>query len=163
MPPKRTKSSSSVATPAKKRTRRAKSSQGPAIVVQQLQPQELSAEVLPQALLEQIVNKVSDEVTRRLSSPSGERNANDHQILDRSSDVLVTTEAAGADQVSEVPAVGIPTDSPGQSVIQGAVSHFQERLSGELPTITPQLPSTLIFPQVYPLMPVCLLSCEPRF
>ena len=56
MPPKRTKSASSVATPAKKRTCRAKSSQGPAVGVEQLQPQELSAEVLPQALLEQIVN-----------------------------------------------------------------------------------------------------------
>ena len=52
---------------------------------------------------------------------------------------------------TEVPAVGIPTDSPGQSVIQGAVSHFQERLSGELPTITPQLPSTLF---IYPSLPI---------
>ena len=55
----------------------------------------------------------------------------------------VTGDAAGADQISEVPAVGIPTDSPGQSVIHGAVSQFQERLLGDLPTITPPLPSTL--------------------
>ena len=65
--------------------------------------------------------------------------------------MLVTTEAAGADQVSKVPAVGIPTDSPGQSVIQGAVSNFQERLSGELATITPQLPSTLF---ISPSLPI---------
>ena len=80
MPPKRTKSS--VATPAKKRTRRVKSSQDSAVVVE---PQQLSAEVLPQALLEQIIHKVSDEVTRRLSSTSGKRRASDGEILDRSS------------------------------------------------------------------------------
>lgn len=143
MPPKRTKSS--VATPARKRTRR----QGSAVVVDQPQPQQLSAEVLPQALLEQIINKVSDEVTRRLSSTSGKRSANDSQILDRSSDVLVTGVGAGADQVSEVPALGIPADSPGESLIEGAVSQFQDRLSGELPTVSPTLPNTL--------------SYEPRF
>ena len=108
-----------------------------------MQPQEVSDEVLPQALLEQIVSRVSDEVTRRLSSTSGDRNANDHQIPDQISDVPVTGDAAGADQISEVHAVGIPADSSGRSVIQGAVSQFQERLSGDLPTITPPLPSTL--------------------
>ena len=86
---------------------------------------------------------MSDEVTRRLSSTSGDRNANDHQIPDQISDVPVTSDAAGADQISEVPAVGIPADSPGRSVIQGAVSQFHERLSGNLPTITPPLCSTL--------------------
>ena len=100
MPPKRTKSS--VATPAKKRTRRVKSSQGSAVVVEQPQPQELSAEVLPHALLEEMINKVSDEVTRRLSSTSGKRSVSDSEIFDRGSDVLVTGDAArdGADQVS---------------------------------------------------------------
>ena len=75
MLPKRTKSS--VATPARKRTRRVKSSQGSAVVAEQPQPQQLSGEVLPQALLEQIINKVTDEVTRRLSPTSGKRSAND--------------------------------------------------------------------------------------
>ena len=143
MPPKRANSASTVAAPARKRSRRVKSSQGSAGVVQQTQPQEVSAEVLPQALVEQIVSRVSDEVTRRLSSTAGDQNANDHQIPDQISDVPVTGDAAGADQISEVPAVGIPADSPGQSVIHGAVSQFQERLSGDLPTITPPLPSTL--------------------
>ena len=118
MPPKRAKSASTVAAPARKRSRRVKSSQGSAGVIQQTQPQEVSAEVLPQALLEQIVSRVSDEVTRRLSSTSGDRNDNDHQI----SDVPVTGDTAGADQILEVPAVGIPADSPGRSVIPGAIS-----------------------------------------
>ena len=143
MPPKRANSASTVAAPARKLSRWVKSSQGSAGVVQQTQPQEVSAEVLPQALVEQIVSRVSDEVTRRLSSTGGDQNANDHQIPDQISDVPVTGDAAGADQISEVPAVGIPADSPGQSVIHGAVSQFQERLSGDLPTITPPLPSTL--------------------
>ena len=151
MPPKRTKSASSVATPARKRSHQVKSSQGSAEVVQQLQPQELSAAVLPQALLEQIVNKVSDEVTRRLSSTSGDWNVNDNQIYDRSSEEPVTVNAAAADKVSEVPAVGISTDSLGQSVIQGAVSQFQESLSGDLPTISPTLPSTLF---ISPSLPI---------
>ena len=144
MPPKRTKSS--VATPAKKRMRRVKSSQDSAVVVEQPQPQQLSAEVLPQALLEQIIHKVSDEVTRRLSSTSGKRSASDSEILDRSSDVLVTGDAAGdgADQVSEVPAIGIPAGSPLESVIEGAVSQFQDRLSGELPIVSPTLPKILL-------------------
>ena len=43
-------------------------------------------------------------------------------ILNRSSDVLFSGDGAGADQVSEVPALGIPADSPGESVIKGAVS-----------------------------------------
>ena len=132
MPPKRANSASTVAAPARKRSRRVKSSQGSAGVVQQTQPQEVSAEVLPQALVEQIVSRVSDEVTRRLSSTDGDQNANDHQIPDKISDVPVTGDAAGADQISEVPAVGIPADSPGQSVIHGAVSQFQERLSGSV-------------------------------
>ena len=104
---------------------------------------EVSAEVLPQALLEQMVCRVFDEVTGRLSSTSGDHNANDRQFPDQISDVPVTGDAAEADQISEAPAVGIPADSPGRSVIQGAVSEFQERLSGDLPTITPPLPSTL--------------------
>ena len=83
MPSKGTKSS--FATPARKLTRRVKSSQGSAVVVEQPQPQELSAEVLPHALLEEIIDKVSDEVTRRLSSTSGKRRASDGEILDRSS------------------------------------------------------------------------------
>ncbi|CAH3118627.1 unnamed protein product [Porites lobata] len=116
MPPKRANSASTVAAPARKLSR------------WQTQPQEVSAEVLPQALVEQIVSRVSDEVTRRLSSTGGDHNANDHHI---------------PDQISDVPAVGIPADSPGQSVIHGTVSQFQERLSGDLPTITPPLPSTL--------------------
>ena len=125
MPPKRANSASTVAAPPRKRSRRVKSSQGSAGVVQQeTQPQEIAAEVLPQALLEQIVSRVSDEVTRRLSSTSGDRNANNPQIPDQISDVPVTGDAAGADQISEVPAVGIPADSPGQSVIHGAVSQF---------------------------------------
>ena len=82
MPPKRTKSS--VVTPAKKRTRRVKSSQDSAVVVEQPQPQQLSSEVLPQALLEQIIHKVSDEVTRRLSSTSGKRSANHSQRINDS-------------------------------------------------------------------------------
>ena len=61
--------------------------------------------------------------------------------------MLVTGDAAGAgagaDQVSEVPALGIPADSPGESVIEGAVSQLQDRLSGELPTLSPTLPYTL--------------------
>ena len=101
-----------------------KSSQDSAVVVEQLQPQQLSAEVLPQALLEQIIHQVSDEVTRRLSSTSGKRSANDSQILDRGSDMLVGGVGAGAEQVSEVPALGIPADSPGESMIEGAVSQF---------------------------------------
>lgn len=118
MPPKRTKSS--VATPAKKHTRRVKSSQDSAVVV------------------EQIIHKVSDEVTRRLSSTSEKRSANDSQILDRGSDMLVGGVGAGAEQVSEVSALGIPTDSPGESMIEGAVSQFQDRLSGSvLQTIGP--------------------------
>ena len=142
MPPKRKKSS--VSAPARKCTRRVKSSEGSALVVEQPQPQELSAEVLPHALPEEIINKVSDEVTRRLSSKSGKRTAS--EILDRNSDVLVTGDAAGdgADQVSEVPAIGIPVDSPGKSVIEGAVSQFQDRLSGELPIGSPTLPNTLL-------------------
>ena len=103
MPPKRTRPS--VATPAKKRTRRIKSSQDSAVVVEQPQPQQLSAEVLPQALLEQIIHKVSDEVTRRLSSTSEKRSANDSQILDRGSDMLGGV-GAGAEQVLEVSALG---------------------------------------------------------
>ncbi|XP_067027123.1 uncharacterized protein [Acropora muricata] len=118
MPPKRTKSS--VATPAKKHTRRVKSSQDSAVVV------------------EQIIHKVSDEVTRRLSSTSEKRSANDSQILDRGSDMLVGGVGAGAEQVSEVSALGIPTDSPGESMIEGAVSQFQDRLSG---VYTSQFPS----------------------
>ena len=86
---------------------------------------------------------MSDEVTRRLSSTSGDRNANDHQIPDQISDVPVIGDTAGADQILEVPVVGVPADSPGRSMIQVAVSQFQERLSGDLPTITPPLPSTL--------------------
>ena len=86
---------------------------------------------------------MSDEVTRRLSSTSGDRNANDHQIPDQISDVPVIGDTAGADHILEVPAVGVPADSPGRSMIQVAVSQFQERLSGDLPTITPPLPSTL--------------------
>ena len=115
MPPKRTKSS--VATPA-------------AAVVEQPQPQQLLAGVLPQALLEQIVKKVSDEVTRRLSSTSG---------------VLMCLLLVMQLELtrSEVPALGIPADSPGELVIEGAVSQFQDRLSGELPTISPTLPNTL--------------------
>ena len=60
--------------------------------------------------------------------------------------VLVTGDAAGdgADQVSEVPAIGIPADSPLESVIEGAVSQFQDRLSGELPIVSPTLPNTLL-------------------
>ena len=149
MPPKRTKSS--VATPAKKRTRRVKSSQDSVVVVEQLQPQQLSAEVLPHALLEQIIHKVSDEVTRRLSSTSGKRSANDSQILDRGSDMLVGGVGAGAEQVSEVPVLGIPADSPGESMIEGAVSQFQDRLSGELPTVSPTLPNTLF---ISPSLPI---------
>ena len=149
MPPKRTKSS--VATPAKKRTRWVKSSQDSAVVVEQPQPQQLSAEVLPQALLEQIIHKVSDEVTRRLSSTSEKRSANDSQILDRGSDMLVGGVGAGAEQVSEVSALGIPTDSPGESMIEGAVSQFQDRLSGELPTVSPTLPNTLF---ISPSLPI---------
>ena len=149
MPPKRTKSS--VATPAKKRTRRVKSSQDSAVVVEQPQPQQLSAEVLPQALLEQIIHKVSDEVTRRLSSTSEKRSANDSQILDRGSDGGVGGVGAGAEQVSEVSALGIPTDSPGESMIEGAVSQFQDRLSGELPTVSPTLPNTLF---ISPSLPI---------
>ena len=66
------------------------------------------------------------------------------QIFDQSSDVLVTGDAAGAgaDQVSEVSALGFPADSPGESVIEGAASQFQDRLSGELPTVSPTLPNT---------------------
>ena len=143
MPPKRENSASTVAAPARKHSRRVKSSQGAAGVIQQTQPQEVSAEVLPQALLEQTVTRVSDEVTRRLSSTSGDWNANDHQIPDQISGVPVNGDAAGADQISEVLAAGIPADSPGRSVMQGAVRQFQERLSGDLPTITPPLPSTL--------------------
>ena len=143
MPPKRATSASTVAAPARKRSRRVKSRQGSAGVIQQTQPQEVSAEVLTQALLEQIVSRVSDEVTRRLSSTSGDRNANDHQIPDQISDVPVIGDTAGADHILEVPAVGVPADSPGRSMIQVAVSQFQERLSGDLPTITPPLPSTL--------------------
>lgn len=143
MPPERANSAFTVAVPARKRSRQVKSSEGSAGVVQHMQPQEVSAEVLPQALLEQIVSKVSDEVTRLLSSTSGDRNANDHQIPDQISEVPVTGNAAGADQISEVPAVGIPADSPGRSVIQGSVSQFQERLSRDLPTTTPLLPSAL--------------------
>ena len=58
---------------------------------------------------------MSDEVARRLSSTSGKRRGSDSEILDQSSDVLVTGDAAGdgADQVSEVPAIGIPADSTG--------------------------------------------------
>ena len=122
MPPKRANSASTVAAPARKLSRRVKSSQGSAGVVQQTQPQEVSAEVLPQALVEQIVSRVSDEVTRRLSSTSGDQNANDHQIPDQISDVPVTGDAAGADQILEVPVVGVPADSPGRSMIQVAVS-----------------------------------------
>ena len=122
MPSKRANYVSTVAAPARKRSRRVKSSQGSAGVIQQTQPREVSAEVLPQALLEQIVSRVSDEVTRRLSSKSGDRNANDHQIPDQISDVPVTGDAAGADQILEVPAVGVPADSPGRSMIQVAVS-----------------------------------------
>ncbi|CAH3042242.1 unnamed protein product, partial [Porites lobata] len=125
MPPKRANSASTVAAPARKRSRRVKSSQGSAGFVQQTQPQKVLAEVFPQFLVEQIVSRVSDEVTRRLSSTGGDQNANDHQIPDQVSDVPVTGDAAGADQISEVPAVGIPADSPGQSVIHGAVSQFQ--------------------------------------
>ena len=149
MPPKRTKSS--VATPAKKRTCRVKSSQDSAVVVEQPQPQQLSAEVLPQALLEQIIHKVSDEVTRRLSSTSEKRSANDSQILDQGSDMLVGGVGAGAEQVSEVSALGIPADSPGESMIEGAVSQFQDRLSGELPTVSPTLPNTLF---ISPSLPI---------
>ena len=58
---------------------------------------------------------MSDEVTRRLSSTSGKWSAIDSQILDRSSDVFVI--GAGAHQISEVPALRIPADSPGESVI----------------------------------------------
>lgn len=148
MPPKRTKSS--VATPAKKHTRRVKSSQDSAVVVEQPQPQQLSAEVLPQALLEQIIHKVSDEVTRRLSSTSEKRSANASQILDRGSDLLGGV-GAGAEQVSEVSVLGIPADSPGESMIEGAVSQFQDRLSGELPTVSPTLPNTLF---ISPSLPI---------
>ena len=111
MPPKRANSASTVAAPARKLSRWVKSSQGSAGVVQQTQPQEVSAEVLPQALVEQIVSRVSDEVTRRLSLTGGDHNANDHHIPDQISDVPVARDAAGADQISEVPAVGIPADS----------------------------------------------------
>ena len=119
MPPKRTKSS--VATPA-------------AAVVEQPQPQQLLAGVLPQALLEQIDKKVSDEVTRRLSSTSGVLMC----LL-----LVMQLELELELTRSEVPALGIPADSPGESVIEGAVSQFQDRLSGELPTISPTLPNTL--------------------
>ena len=49
-------------------------------------------------------------------------------ILDWGSDMLVAGVGAGAEQVSEVPALGIPADSPGESMIEGAVSQFQDRL-----------------------------------
>ena len=52
---KRANSASTVAASARKHSRRVKSSQSSAGVVQQTQPQEDSAEVLPQALVEQIV------------------------------------------------------------------------------------------------------------
>lgn len=90
---------------------------------------------------------MSDEVTRQISSTNGEYNAvpvsvnptNDHQI----SDVPVTGSPAGADLITELPMVGIPADGPVQSVVQVAVSQFQEELSGDFPTISPYLPSTL--------------------
>lgn len=92
---------------------------------------------------------MSDEVTKRLSSTNGDYNAapvsvnptNDHEI----SDVPVTGSPAGADHITEVPVVGIPADDPVQSVVQVAVSQFQEELSVDFPTITSYLPSTLFY------------------
>ena len=53
--------------------------------------------------------------------------------------------------VSEVAALGIPADSPGESMIEGAVTQFQDRLSGELPTVSPTLPNTLF---ISPSLPI---------
>ena len=111
-------------------TRTVKSSQGPAEVVRQPQPQEVSTHVILQAPLEPIVNCVSAEVTRQLSSSSGDWKTNDHQLSDQISDEHVTGNAPGAEQMSEVPLAGILGKSPSQSVIQGSVTQFQET-SGE--------------------------------
>ena len=93
MPPKRANSASTVAAPARKRSRRVKSSQGSAGVVQQTQPQEVSAEVLPQALLEQIVSRVSDEVYK-MALINKWRPECHHQIPDQFSDMPVMGDAA---------------------------------------------------------------------
>lgn len=119
-----------VVAPARKHSRTVKSSQGPAEVVRQPQPQEVSTHIILQALLEPIVNCVSAEVTRQLSSSSGDWKTNDHQLSDQISDEHVTGNAPGADQMSEVPLAGILGESPSQSVIQGPVTQFQE-MSGE--------------------------------
>ena len=65
--------------------------------------------------------------------------------------MLVTGVRAGADLVSEVPVLGIPPDSSGESLIEGAVSQFQDRLSGEVPTVSPTLPNTLF---ISPRLPI---------
>lgn len=160
MPPRRSlrakrPSVKSMGQPQPKRSRQARASGGTAGTREEVPPIDLPDEAnqvsLPAGLLDQLVTRVADEVTKRLSPPEPPGNrpcARGPQTLPPAPMAPLSTLSAApfsATTVAAEPARALPLNALAASLVQGSLDTTQQVLSGELPVVPSDSRPTQLF------------------